>query len=250
MLRYYHVMMLFDEVEQFSQMLQQKYPGGVFLSADAYGYSGKQYPSSVATYASPLAAGAATNYGSAYFRVPWPEDDALPEPIRLLGFYDTPDNPDPFLFHRLGRRIEISWPKRPQSKPTITKLAKETPDDERTGGKIDLISSYLKITALFDSRDPDIIQFLDEIEQMLISMTTCEFATYDLYSGALINPKRRDKTQRFSAGVMRYAALHERTYLGTYDKPGRPIELMGVQPELRAAIRVAARLLDGPEMAS
>jgi hypothetical protein len=242
-LRYYHLMMLRDEVEQFSQMRQQKYPDGVFLSADAYGYSGKQYPSSVTTYPSPLAAGAAKNHGSAYFRVPWPEDNALPEPIRRLGFYDTPDNPDPFLFHRLGRRIQISWPsERRKSKPTITVAAKETVDGEKTGGYVDLISSQLKISALFDSRDPDTIQFLNEIEQMLIDMTTCDFATYDLYSGVLINPKRHDKSQRYSAGVIRYAALHNRIYLGTFKKKGAPIELMGVKPELRAAIRAGAGL--------
>lgn len=243
LLRYYQISMLFEEVEQFSKMLQQKYPDGLFLSPWAYNYNEKKYPQSVPTYPNLLAAGASRRTSHAYFRVPWPEDDALPKPIRILGFYDTPDNPDPFLFHRVGRRIEISWPwESRKSKPTITVAAKEKVDDEKTGGYVDFVNSYLKITALFDSRDPDIIQFLDEIEQMLIDMTTCDFATYDLYSGELINPKRQNKSQRYSASVIRYAALHDRTYLGTCQKCGKPTELMGVRPELRASIRAEVGL--------
>ena len=243
LLRYYRIMMLFEEVEQFSKMLQQKYPDGVFLSPWAYSYNEKKYPQSVPTYPNLLAAGASRRTSHAYFRVPWPEDEGLPEPIRLLGLYDTPDTPDPILFRRLGRRIEISWPwESRRSKPTITVAAKEKPNDEKTGGYIDLINSYLKITVLFDSRDPDIIQFLDEIEHILIDMTTCDFATYDLYTGELINPKRQDKSQRYSAGVIRYAALHDRTFLGACHKPGKPPELKGVRPELRAAMRVEAGL--------
>lgn len=237
MLRNYQISMLFEEVEPFSKLLQEKFPDGVFLSPESYGYNGKRYPNSVLTYPSPVVAGEAHNRPYAYFRVPWLEDSDLPTPIRLLGFYDTPDYADPSLFRRLGRRIEISWPSRGMQ-PTILGRMKRKITDQG----FDLISSYLKISALFDSRDNDVIQFLGEIEQMLISLTTCDFASYDPYSGALINPNRRSSSNRFTTGVVRYAALHDRTYLGTCHKRGKPVEVMGVRPDLRAAIRIEAGL--------
>jgi hypothetical protein len=246
LLRYYNIAMLLEEVEQFGRMLQQKYPDGVFLSPEAYGYSGKQYPSSVSTYPDLFTAGATRRTSYAYFRVPWPEDEGLPEPIRLLGLYDTPDTPDPALFRRLGRRIKVSWPGETRKfGPTLLGRWKEKDGVPKVDHDYDLMNSYLKITALFDSRDPDILQFLGEIEQMLLDMTTCEFAVYDASSGALINPSKRNKSQRYTDGVIRYAALHDQIYLGTCHKRGHPLELKGVKPEVRAAIRAEAGL--GPD---
>lgn len=240
--RYYQIAMLFEEMEQLSTLLQQKYPKGVFLSSRAYGYSGKKYPNSVETFLSPIAAGAAYNSGEAYFRVPWPEDEGLPEPIRLLGLYDIPGTPDPALFRRLGRRIKISWPSNSQFGPTVLGRWRDPDRAPQAEFNYDLMNSYLKISALFDSRDPDVLQFLDEIEQMLLDMTTSEFAVYDGLNGALINPGKRNKSQRYTDGVIRYAALHDRVYLGICSKRGQPVELKGVKPDVCAAIRTEAGL--------
>lgn len=235
--------MLFEEVDQFGKILLEKYPEGVFLSPWAYSHNEKRYPKSVLTYPNLVEAGNSRKTSHAYFRVPWPEDRALPEPIRLLGFYDTPDYPDPSLFRRLGRRIKISWPwESRKSRPTVMGPQKEKASNQERDHGYDLINSHLKISALFDNRDTDIIRFLDEIEQILLDITTCEFASYDPDSGAIINAKRQNKAQRYTAGVLRYAALQDRIYLGTLYKNGMPVELMGVRPEVRAAIRAEAGL--------
>jgi hypothetical protein len=243
LLRNYQIKMLHEEVEPFSNMLQQKYPDGIFLSPRAYEHRERKYPSSVQTYPSLLAAGASDKRTNAFFRVPWPEDDGLPDPIRLLGFYERPLIPDPSLFRRIGRRIEISWPwEGSKLKPTRTATARVKSDDEKSGGEIEIMNTRLIIRVTFDSRDPDIVQFLNEIEQMLIDMTTSEYATYDMYTGALINAKRRRESQRYSAGVIRHAALHDRTYLDVYFKRDQVPQLIGVRPELRASIRAEAGL--------
>ncbi|MBK8160825.1 MAG: hypothetical protein IPK59_19370 [Rhodospirillaceae bacterium] len=242
-LRQLEVAMLEEEVDILSEKLLDRFPEGRMFSEKYHrGKSASWIGTEGIQFASTLtAASRAGNTVQAVFRVPWPIDILSGDPIRLIGGVEVSQLENRAHFRQMGRCIAVSWQSQ-QQKPIIRVPVLKEQNGHQVDYSFDLVHTPLTINALFDAEDAEVTSFLDEVEKILLEMTTCDFASYDLYTHALINPKRHRSTDRRSAGVVRYAALHDNTYLGFCGPRGIVSEVMGVRPDIRAALRGEAGL--------
>jgi hypothetical protein len=239
--------MRIEEIDALGQKLLECFPGSIFyskrinLSKDTSPKSAHSGPFAHGTIGQSIRNLAQqTNSASVYFRHPWPEDYTSGSLDDLQNYQDQIAAGGRREFRRIGRCVAVSFS--PTSATTFAhKLSREV-DGRVEYANFSLISSSVTISAVHDREDPEVTAFLDDIEGTVCEVTTSDFASYDPFTRKVINPMRRDATQRRSAGIVRYVALNEAVYFGFCHRGNNPPELMGVRPELRSAIRAEAGL--------
>jgi len=239
--------MCIEEIDALGRKLLERFPGSLLYSK-RINLSKDASPKSA--YGGPFAHGNTgqsirdlaqqTNSASVYFRYPWPEDFVAGSRDDLQSYQDKVSAGGRSDFRRIGRCLAISFSPTP---PTILrhKLRQEV-DGHVEWAEFSFVSSAVTVSIVYDPEDPEVEDFLGDLEHTVSEVTTSEFASYDPFTGRVINPARRYATQRRSAGIIRCAALHEQCYFGFCHRGGNPPEVMGVKPELRVAIRSEAGL--------
>lgn len=247
----YEFAILPEEIDGFGVALEQRFPGGVI------------YPSRLRTEPARLSkdnslqmrdaprvkgdlfrslreAGQAANSASAHFRQPWPDDIASGDERRLVSYRKELLSGGRDAFRQMGRCLHVSW--WTGRTPTLECRFKERRNNEILDCEFHFIASSVKVNFIYDCGDPEVVSFLSDLEAFLLEITKCDFASYDPCTHEVINPKRRDASQRRSVGVVRYASLHDRIYFDYCHREGKPPEVMGPRPEIRAAFRREAGL--------
>ncbi|WP_374367477.1 hypothetical protein [Dongia sp.] len=232
----YEFAILPEEIDGFGIALEQRFPGSVI------------YPSRLRTEPTRLSgffhslreAGQAANSASAHFRQPWPDDTASGDERRLVSYREELLGGGHDAFRRMGRCLHVSW--WTGRTPILERRFKERRNNEMLDCEFYFIASSMKVNFIYDCDDPEVVLFLRDLEAFLLEITTCDFASYDPCTHEVINPKRRDASQRRSVGVVRHASLHDRIYFDYCHREGKPPEVMGPRPEIRAAFRREAGL--------
>lgn len=249
----YQIAMMPEEVDGFGVSLVRRFRNSIIYSSriqPRIGESRKIDSSSIygdpnATgkiFESLLDAGRATNKAQAYFRQPWPQEMELSDEdkIKTMTYRDGILEGNHDTFRRMGRCLEISWST--GYKPTSDYLFREKRDTKILECEFSLVSSSVTVNFIYDCEDPETVLFLNDVEIFLLEITTCDFASYDPCTHEIINPKRRDASQRRSVGVVRYASLNDHVYFDFCHRNGKPPEVTGPRPEVRAAFRKEAGL--------
>lgn len=237
--------MLPDEIDSFGIALIERFPGGLIYSlARSEGTNPKTAHLSPRLHgqitSSLLEAGRIANTAYAFFRQPWPEDNASGDIDRLLSYRDASVFCGHDSFRRIGRCLQISW--WTGFSPLIRKRIQMNRNGQSTSCSFEFVQSAVMVNSIYDREDQEVTSFLAEVEKLLCAITSGDFASYDPCSDEVINSSRYNASQRRSAGIVRYAALRERTYFDFCHRQGRPPEVMGVRPELRAKLRAEAGL--------
>jgi hypothetical protein len=247
----YEFAILPEEIDGFGTVLAQRFPGGViypsrlrtepaWLSKDDSLRTQDTPRMKSGLFHSLLEAGQAANSASAHFRQPWPRDTASGDEGRLVSYREELLNGGHDAFRRMGRCLHVSW--WTGDTPLSERRFRERRGTESLDCEFHFIASSVNVNFIYDCEDPEIVSFLSDLEAFLLEYTTCDFASYDPCTHEVINPKRRDTSQRRSIGVVRYASLHDRIYFDYCHREGKPPEVMGPRPEIRAAFRREAGL--------
>ena len=248
----FEITMMPEEIDTFGIGLKERFSNGLIYSSriqpPMQGIRRKIDASSI--YGDPnakgkifdslLHAGRVTNKAQAFFRQPWPEEMAFGDEDSMMNYRERIVEANHEEFRRMGRCLAISW------WTTAGLLSehrfRERRDNEMLDCEFRFVASSLKVNFIYDCEDSEVVSFLGDVEAFLVEITTCDFASYDPCTQEVINPSRRNASQRRSAGVVRYASLHDRTYFDFCHRNGQPPEVMGPRPEVRAAFRKEAGL--------
>jgi hypothetical protein len=249
----YEIGMLPDEVDAFGNMLKCQFPGGIIYTSPVYASPARaikldpveinrDLPPKGRCFSSLLEAGLATDRSYAFFRQPWPEELESGDEERMMNYRDSVGLGSHQDYRRMGRCFMISWHDRD------IKLSSSRFRQRRDEGVVEcefrFITSAVTINLHYDDEDDEVVSFVHAVEDLLRQVTTCDFASYDPCTHEVINMARRDASQPRSIGVVRYASLNDRIYFGWCHRNGRPPEVMGPRPEVRAAFRREAGLED------
>lgn len=248
----YEVGMLPDELDDFGVALKRKFPGGIIYVAPMhpppkwesaaqpiqdnveFSVKGKRFDSF-------MEAGLATNQAHALFRFPWPDEFETGDKDSMLNDREAIGRGSHQDYRRMGRCFQISWSGR-NTEFSPHRFREHRDSGETLDCEFRFITSSIKISIHYDAEDAEVVSFLHDVENVLLQNTTCDFASYDPCTHEIINPNRQDATQRRSLGMVRYASLNDHTYFGWCHRNGRPPEVMGPRPEVRAAFRREAGL--------
>lgn len=237
------VEVMHDDVNRFGEDLLQEFPNGLFFPTKYH--HGERYwgeeenAKAPVEFASSLrAAGEAHNSAESYFRVPWPEDLASGDVKRLIGTDGSSFYEDREHMRLRGRLLRCGWPYSELTKLHLKKTQLKVSHD----CTIDLVGREFTVTVLYSKDDPEVLNFVRQVENLLLRFTSCDFASHDPCTGIIINENRRDASRRRTESVVRYASLNDRTYFGFCSKRGAECEVMGPRPEVRAAFRKEAGL--------
>jgi hypothetical protein len=246
-----------EEIDDLGAMLLRHFPGSVIFPSELLDDENEKHLERMRGvgkspqprfFRSLLEASAAGEECITYFRFPWPEDLASGDDRQLAfdqhaGRLITHQD-----YRRFGRCLKFTWPV--ESHPA-TELTMGSPDDpDESVHWFSYIDHYVSIGTVYDNEDPETVSFVDEIEQLIVNMTSCDYATYDIWTHEVDNADCRDETARRTIGILRYASLHDRTYLAFEQGPDSMSKLRGVRPEDRDAILKEAGLLEQPGSAT
>lgn len=249
----FEVTMMPEEIDTFGVGLKERFSSGLIYSSriqpPMQEVKSKMDASSIygdpntkgKVFDSLLDAGRATNAAQAFFRQPWPEEMALGDEDSLMNYRERILEANHEAFRRMGRCLAISWWATPGLRSGHR--FRERRDNEVLDCEFHFVASSLKVNFIYDCEDPEAVSFSGDVEAFLLELTTCDFASYDPCTHEIINPNRRNTSQRRSTGVVRYASLHDRVYFDFCHQNGRPPEVMGPRPEVRVAYRKEAGLL-------
>lgn len=249
----FEIAMMPEEIDAFGVGLKERFSSGLIYSSRMQPHMNefKRKIASSSIYGDPnakgkifdslLDAGRATNEARAFFRQPWPEEMALGDDDSMMNYRDKILEGNHEAFRRMGRCLAISW--WATASLRSEHRFRDRRDTEVLDCEFDFIASSVTVNFIYDYQDPEVISFLDDVEAFLLETTTCDFASYDPCTHELINRSRQDKSQRRSAGVVRYASLHDRVYFDFCHRNGQPPQVMGPRPEVRATYRREAGLL-------
>lgn len=238
-----------EEIDALGAMLLQHFPGSVIFPSEILDGDDESHVDRIhgaaespqpMLFRSLLEASEAGEECTAYFRFPWPEELASGDARQLAYDHHARKMVTHDDYRRFGRCLRISWPAESEPIADLTMLPPDGPEEEVHW--FSYIKHSVEINSAYDLEDPEAVSFINEVEQLIVNMTSCDYATYDIWTHEIDKADCRDEEERRTAGVLRLASLRERTYLAFEQGCDRMSRLRGVRPEVRDAIRREAGL--------